>query len=144
MSPAGQGAPAQPREPQGMTQVASPVKNTAARRLSILMGYGIAGFCLAWVLYHVHPGQLWRHTLQLDWYLVVLAIAVHALNYVLQGLRARLILKPLVPARDARWSHYTASRDSAGECGRCSCLPSLFRKYCAHCRSTTSDACPDE
>ncbi len=71
-------------------------RNTNARWLRILISYLIAGICLSWMLYHIHPEHLIIRIGNMKWPLVAIAIAVGSLVYVFQGLRWRLLLLPLV------------------------------------------------
>ncbi len=86
-------------ESNGFDETPLPAESHTARRIKLVLGYLIAGGCLAWVLYNVHPGTFLRAVSNLNWTLVVLAIAVDNVNYVLQGIRWGLLLRPIAPAR---------------------------------------------
>jgi glycosyltransferase 2 family protein len=74
-------------------------KNGNASRWRLAAGYLVAAACLAWVLFNVHPKNLLQNVRNLKWYLIILAIAVDNLNYITQGLRWRVLLKPIAEIR---------------------------------------------
>jgi uncharacterized protein (TIRG00374 family) len=74
-------------------------KNVTIRRLQMIVSYLIAGACLAWVLYNVHPKRLLQDVKQLKWQIVLLAIAVDNANYLSQGVRWSVLLNPIAPIR---------------------------------------------
>ncbi len=74
------------------------VQQGAARRASRLRTFGgsvIAVACLVWVLRDMQFGSVWRAVQHLRWGPVALAIGVDILSYVTQGLRWRLLLRPV-------------------------------------------------
>ncbi len=77
-------------------------ESAAARQWRSALGYVLAGACLAWVVYHIHPKHLVQGISQLRWPFVVLGIASDNFGYVLQGLRWRLLLKPVARVRIKR------------------------------------------
>jgi uncharacterized protein (TIRG00374 family) len=77
-------------------------ESTAARLWKTVLGYILAGVCLAWVVYHVHPRHLVQGIRQLRWPFVVLGIAADNLGFVLQGVRWKLLLKPVAKVRLAK------------------------------------------
>ncbi len=56
----------------------------------------IAFLCLAWVLWNVQLESLLQNIRSLKWTLVLLAIAVDALNYIAQALRWKYLLRPVL------------------------------------------------
>jgi uncharacterized protein (TIRG00374 family) len=64
-------------------------------RLRTLAGYAIAVVCLAWVVRDLQIGSMWHNVGQLRWGTVALAVGVDVLSYVTQGLRWRLLLRPV-------------------------------------------------
>jgi glycosyltransferase 2 family protein len=76
-----------------------PEKNPTKGHLQLAAGYAIGGICLAWVLYHIHPKELINHIRQLKWQFCLAAILIDNGNYVLQGLRWRLLLHPIARVR---------------------------------------------
>ena len=65
------------------------------RRLRAFAGYAVAAVCLVWVLQDMPFGAMWGNVQRLRWGLVALAVAVDILSYVTQGLRWRLLLRPV-------------------------------------------------
>ena len=49
-------------------------RNTSTRWLRILISYLIAGICLSWMLYHIHPEHLINRIGNMKWPLVVFFI----------------------------------------------------------------------
>jgi glycosyltransferase 2 family protein len=70
-----------------------------ARWLKAILGNLLAAACLAWAIYHVHPQQLWHGVRQLEWPVVLAAIALDQFSFVLQGVRWRFLLQPVAPVR---------------------------------------------
>ncbi len=66
-----------------------------ARKLRLALGYLIGAVCITWVVVNIHPDRFMRAVANLDWGLVALAIAVDNVNYVLQGVRWSLLLRPV-------------------------------------------------
>ena len=77
----------------------APSETMLTRPLQMILSYLIAGACLAWVLYNVHPQELLRDVKQLKWQIVLLAIVVDNANYMSQGLRWSVLLQPIVRIR---------------------------------------------
>jgi glycosyltransferase 2 family protein len=69
------------------------------RRLKLILSYAIAGACLAWVLYNVHPKLLLQNIAHLKWHFALLAIAADNANYLSQGVRWKLLLQPVAAVR---------------------------------------------
>jgi glycosyltransferase 2 family protein len=65
------------------------------RRLRAFAGYVAAAVCLVWVFRDMPFGAMWGNVQQLRWGSVALAVAVDILSYVAQGLRWRLLLRPV-------------------------------------------------
>jgi glycosyltransferase 2 family protein len=65
------------------------------RHLRALAGYIIAAVCLAWVFRDMEFASIWERVQQLQWAPLALAVAVDILSYVIQGLRWRLLLRPV-------------------------------------------------
>jgi uncharacterized protein (TIRG00374 family) len=57
--------------------------------------YMVAGLCLVWVFHDTHPVKLARSLSTIKWRWVTLAIAFDILSYICQGLRWRLLLRPV-------------------------------------------------
>ena len=70
------------------------------RRLRTLAGYLLAAAGLIWVFHDVEPGPMLRAVRDLRWTWVGFAIAIDILTYMTQGLRWRLLLKPI---GELRW-----------------------------------------
>ena len=60
-----------------------------------LLGYGLALACLYWVLRDLDPGELVRRLAAMDLFWVAAAILFDVLSYVCQGLRWKLLLRPV-------------------------------------------------
>lgn len=72
------------------------LRRKAARdRLHVTAGYLVAAACLLWVFHDVDPRPMLEAAHQLDWRLVALAIVVDLCAYFLQGLRWKLLLRPV-------------------------------------------------
>ena len=76
-----------------------PPENTTGRRWQMILGYGVAGACLVWVLYNLHPRHFWRDVKQLKWQIALLAIVVDNANYLSQGIRWSILLQPIARIR---------------------------------------------
>jgi glycosyltransferase 2 family protein len=63
--------------------------------LRIVAGYLIAAICLAWIFHDVRLGDLFRRMRTIHWGWVLPAIALDILSYVTQGIRLRLLLRPI-------------------------------------------------
>lgn len=63
--------------------------------LKPLLGYAIAAACLVWVFHDVHAGRLLQQIVAIDWRWVLLAILFDVLSYLCQGIRWRLLLRPV-------------------------------------------------
>ena len=57
-------------------------------------GYLLAAVCLVWIFQDVDWGRLFEHIRDINWWWVVLAVAVDILSYICQGWRWRLLLHP--------------------------------------------------
>ena len=68
---------------------------TPRRRLRTAFGYALAFACLCWVLRHLDPGDLLRRLWALDLFWVAAAVLFDVLSYVCQGLRWKLLLRPV-------------------------------------------------
>ena len=86
-------------QPKETNPAAGPPQHTTIRRLKLIVSYAIAGACLAYVLYNVHPRRLLQNILQLKWHFALLAIVADNANYVSQGVRWKLLLQPLASVR---------------------------------------------
>jgi len=62
-----------------------------------VLGYGLALVCLYWVLRDLDPGELLRRLAAMDLFWVVAAVLFDVLSYVCQGLRWKLLLRPVGP-----------------------------------------------
>jgi uncharacterized protein (TIRG00374 family) len=60
-----------------------------------VVGYVVAVACLIWVVRDMQFETMWENVRQLRWAPVGLAVVVDVLSYVTQGLRWRLLLRPL-------------------------------------------------
>jgi glycosyltransferase 2 family protein len=67
----------------------------AMRRLRPALGYLLAAAGLAWVLYDIRAEELLRHLTSINWWLVALAMVCDVLSYSCQGLRWKLLLRPV-------------------------------------------------
>src|SRR6185503_14530692 len=59
------------------------------------LGYGLALVCLYWVLRDLDPGELLRRVASMNLLLLAAAILFNALSYLFQGLRWKLLLRPV-------------------------------------------------
>jgi glycosyltransferase 2 family protein len=57
--------------------------------------YSLAALCLLWVFHDIHPLKLARSLTSISWRWAMLAIAFDILSYVFQGVRWRMLLRPL-------------------------------------------------
>ena len=80
--------------PDGASTVDEGIRRRG-RHLKALAGYIIAAICLAWVIRDLEFASMWERMQQLQWAPLALAIAVDILSYVIQGLRWRLLLRPV-------------------------------------------------
>ena len=78
---------------------AGPSRNLSVRRLKTILSYAIAGAFLVWVLDNIHPKQLLHSIAQLKWHFALLAIVADNANYLSQGVRWKLLLKPIAQVR---------------------------------------------
>jgi uncharacterized membrane protein YbhN (UPF0104 family) len=74
-------------------------ENGKTRLLQMILSYVVAGACLAWVLYNVHPRKFLGDVKQLKWQIALLAIAVDNANYLSQGVRWSVLLQPIARIR---------------------------------------------
>jgi glycosyltransferase 2 family protein len=81
------------------TEPPSRPPETRSRRWQMILSYVVAGACLAWVLYNVHPRHFLRDVRQLKWQIVLLAIAVDNANYLSLGIRWSILLRPIARIR---------------------------------------------
>ena len=65
------------------------------RRFRLLLGYGFAAACLAWVMHDVDPRGLWRILTSVNVPLLAPAVALDVLSYWSQGFRWKLLLHPV-------------------------------------------------
>lgn len=76
-----------------------------AARLRQSFGYLLAAACLLWVFHDIHAGRLWGHLAAINWWWVAVAVVCDVLSYYCQGLRWRMLLRPvgrLSPAEATR------------------------------------------
>jgi uncharacterized membrane protein YbhN (UPF0104 family) len=66
-------------------------------RLHVAAGYLVAAACLVWVFHDVDARPMLEAARRLEWRLVALGIAVDLCAYFLQGLRWKLLLRPVGP-----------------------------------------------
>ncbi len=64
-------------------------------RIQAAAGYLVAAGCLVWVFHDVHPRPMIEAARQLGWRWVALGMVVDAWSYFLQGLRWKLLLRPV-------------------------------------------------
>lgn len=64
-------------------------------RVRTVLGYLFAGLCLLWVVYDLDWGELGRSVLAVRWIWIVPAMACDILSYIAQGIRWRLLLRPV-------------------------------------------------
>jgi glycosyltransferase 2 family protein len=67
----------------------------AMRRFRPVLGYLLAAAGLAWVLYDTQFEKLLGHLTDINWWWVALAIVCDVLSYTFQGLRWKLLLRPV-------------------------------------------------
>jgi glycosyltransferase 2 family protein len=78
-------------EPDGTLRSPEP----AGRRFGQLaLGYLVAAICLVWVLHDVHPREILKAGVNIQWLWVAAAITFDILSYVCQGWRWQLLLRP--------------------------------------------------
>jgi glycosyltransferase 2 family protein len=65
------------------------------QRLKPVLGYSLAAAGLTWVLYDIQAEELLRHLTSINWWWVALAIVCDILSYMCQGLRWKLLLRPI-------------------------------------------------
>jgi uncharacterized protein (TIRG00374 family) len=65
------------------------------RRLRPALGYLLATAGLAWVLYDIQFEKLLGHLTEINWWWVALALVCDILSYTCQGLRWKLLLRPV-------------------------------------------------
>ena len=70
-------------------------RRAVAGVLRAVAGYVIAAVCMVWVFRDMPFGSIWGRVQQLRWTSVALAVAVDVLGYVSQGIRWRLLLRPV-------------------------------------------------
>jgi glycosyltransferase 2 family protein len=80
--------------PEGAATVQEGVRRRG-RPLRAVAGYVIAVVCLAWVVRDLQFASMWESVRQLRWAPLALAIVVDILSYAMQGLRWRLLLRPV-------------------------------------------------
>jgi glycosyltransferase 2 family protein len=68
----------------------------AMRRLGPALGYLLAAVGLVWILYDIRLEKLLGHLTKINWWWVALAIVSDILSYTCQGLRWKLLLRPVV------------------------------------------------
>ncbi len=68
----------------------------------------VAVGCLVWVFYDIRLPQLLSDLQKISWQLVVLAVIIHFISYILQGLRWSFLLRPLgrISTMNATWAVY--------------------------------------
>lgn len=62
---------------------------------SAWIGYAIAAACLAWVFHDIRWGEMLTHVAQMNWWLLIPAVAADIGSYATQGARWSLLLRPL-------------------------------------------------
>jgi uncharacterized protein (TIRG00374 family) len=67
-----------------------------------VLGYLIAAACLIWVFHGIHVGTLLSQLKGIRWEWVAAAVAFDVLSYLCQGLRWKLLLRPIGPISVAR------------------------------------------
>ncbi len=72
-----------------------PIPHSTFRIPHSVFGYLLAAAGLIWVLHDFRPGQLREMVAGLDWRWIALAVVCDVISYVCQGVRWRLLLKPL-------------------------------------------------
>lgn len=60
-----------------------------------IFGYLLAAACLVWVFHDIHLQTFWASMTTINWWWVAPAVLFDVLSYVCQGLRWRLLLRPL-------------------------------------------------
>ena len=65
------------------------------RPLRLVLGYGFAAACLAWVVHDVNPRELWRIITSVNAPLLAPAVVLDVLSYWSQGFRWKLLLHPV-------------------------------------------------
>ena len=68
-----------------------------SKPFQVVVGYGLAIACLAWVLHNTQWGAFARSVVAIRWPLAALAVVLELLGFVGQGYRWRLLLTPLGP-----------------------------------------------
>ena len=88
--------------------VSSHAVSSPRRRFRTIAGYLVAAVCLAWIFHDTQLGPMLRAIGALRWSLVGLAIAADIGSYAVQGIRWRLLLRPVgdLPWFDATQAIY--------------------------------------
>jgi uncharacterized protein (TIRG00374 family) len=68
---------------------------SAMQRLKPALGYLLAAAGLAWVLHDIRAEELLRHLTSINWRWIALAMVCDVLSYTCQGLRWKLLLRPI-------------------------------------------------
>jgi glycosyltransferase 2 family protein len=68
---------------------------SAMQRLKPALGYSLAAAGLAWVLHDIRAEELLRHLTSINWRWIALAMVCDVLSYTCQGLRWKLLLRPI-------------------------------------------------
>jgi uncharacterized protein (TIRG00374 family) len=83
-------------EPDGALSSSEPAARKSPRRfVQPALGYLVAAACLVWVLHDVHPREILKAGVNIQWRWVAAAIAFDIFSYVCQGWRWRLLLRPI-------------------------------------------------
>ncbi len=64
-------------------------------RLKQILGYLFAAACLVWVFHDIHVERLFSQIPNIQWSLIILAVFFDIFSYLSQGLRWRILMKPL-------------------------------------------------
>ncbi len=78
-----------------MNSIPTAPARPALRLIRPAFGYVLAIVCLVWVFHDIHVGRLLRSMTTINGWWVALAIVFDLLTYICQGLRWRLLLRPI-------------------------------------------------
>lgn len=71
-------------------------------RILLILGYGLAGICLVWVLRDFHIMKAMEELANVDWRWVLLGMAFDVVSYTIQALRWKFLLTPFGKVRLTR------------------------------------------